>query len=1692
MMDLTGPSAANARRRGPAIARDGGVDVGDVGVDEATWRGYEDGGISAETRKQRWAEFEEKKKKTGVSKEGENPARNSRFLSRLSGDLSLRRGFQPSCDIFFDERCVGVMDRIREARRGSMAAVNGGLARRRQRSSSLRDSPDEDGAMEMQETVRLRDRGSKKDRDRDRSGRNKRRRGDRMLHGSHREEGDDSSEESLDEDDDDEEDDSTVAGRLPTPSAPNPTPTAPVMLNHHLRKGFPAKSARAPGTGTWKVVEEMIGASIPRKARSSSVKRSQECWLSGGGGGGGDQIHRQASMSPARPSPTSTTPVSPSSSNVSVRKKVKLISGSKQRLSKTSKTSSIQEIEIEVAEVLFGMTRQVPLKPEDQKHDPKESNGSGLEVKSRVSPPYPISSPIATSPAAARPSNPSSNAAPLTATAPKRKLPRKRFEDESPTSPPNSHVLPATSNSSAPKLETEAAPPPPAAIKTDTSPRSEKKSIVHSSVSSEPVISITSAAAKVQQETVKQENIMAPDRKDSESRPEKRAKEEAICPPKESTCANLDVKVEDDLASKAVVISENQREDKFSFDLMALPGRSSPEMENSSDNVAEFKSVEMELAPAPKPELSKGEELEKTEKKSKTEREEILLANNNGGKQSTDDSDLKKQAGKEKNLDLLLDLEKIDKDVNGSNKNQSLKQQSRAPRAEQKIEKSGLPASSSPMAMQIPGWPGGFPPFGILAVWLDLQSAQRGIWVQFLLYRRWSPSTGAPPVPKQCRFLSLPRFHSSSPRPILVIKLIAGEFSAWQSFLPSQLRPKRCAAHCYIAQNIHYHQQITRLNPFWPSAPGAAPMYAAKQYNLNTAPPSDATIIAGALPGSLPGRSLGSVQEKPGQVSAAYSGLSSKDKNSATSTQFIDAASQRKVPAALQQSAQPGSAGNMLAPAFIFPMHQQQAQAVTQAATVGAANRSVAAKLSPGSGNAAPPSTMAASGANGPGMTMNFNYPGLPPNEQYLAFLQNNAYSFPIPAHVSGAPSYRPANPGQTLPYFNLSFYSPSMIHPTQLRLQQPPPGTQQPPPYSQQGHQNPSTSSGSSSSQKNTQQSQRVPTAAASAATAGNSHGFPSSKQQLLHQVRQIEPEPVGEDAPSTADSRVSQAQKSMYSQKFSVPAHSQNFALIAPAAAALSGGGSVHSEKQLQAQNQVMKMDLTPSQAFAMSFASFGGAAAASTAAAPHGFDFSSISQNHALFQSLPEPARQGYQVSAAAHSAQQRHNNSKKAEDGKPAPDLGNTNAPAEEAKNSPANKPMSNSQPQSLTFTRADTEPPMSSIINNSMIDGSSRTLNLIQQPPNGAPRPAASHNSANVYSDRLPGNSAAASKYAQGLAGFPPALTQSSASAQPAQWKAAARVTNPPSAATTTVVVPPPSSSSTKSQMPLQQQVRGQQPSAAHQPHQISFGVSPAKVAVQLGPASTAGSPQNSVSKSSVGSPHSSSAIPKSAPPPSPVLPVMPFQKLQSGKNSSTSSNSPLPVVTVTCPPSSATHTTPPQPPHSTWARSRCRPPSISSNPKCPSSISPKPSSSSPTPTCKHRIPSLTWWLPPPPATSSNTTVVNRTSNNLRHGRIHCPPPPPVCSPSAPLHHYHSPQAAVPPRPIEGSRRSSPTIEQLKEPDTCGTNAATPISVCSCITTWIGDDGSGGRPSYDAIHPRYAVRPVEARRICLRRAETGCW
>ena len=186
-------------------------------------------------------------------------------------------------------------------------------------------------------------------------------------------------------------------------------------------------------------------------------------------------------------------------------------------------------------------------------------------------------------------------------------------------------------------------------------------------------------------------------------------------------------------------------------------------------------------------------------------------------------------------------------------------------------------------------------------------------------------------------------------------------------------------------------------------------------------------------------------------------------------------------------------------------------------------------------------SATAATAAAAPAMS--FNYPNMAGNEpQYLAILQNNAYPFPMPPHVGAQPAYRGPH-AQAMPYFNGSFYSSQMLHPSQLQQQQ----QQQPPPsqsqQSQQGHPNTTISSGSSSSQKHLQNQQQRPHPSVVNGSSGSLQGFPASKNQPsqaiqpqqqqpqnLHASRQLEPEMGGEDSPSTADSRGSRANMSIF----------------------------------------------------------------------------------------------------------------------------------------------------------------------------------------------------------------------------------------------------------------------------------------------------------------------------------------------------------------------------------------------------------------------------------------------------------------------------------------------------------------------------------------------------------------------------------
>ncbi|GLT78490.1 hypothetical protein SLA2020_500230 [Shorea laevis] len=1376
------------------------------------------------------------------------------------------------------------MDRTREARRVTLAATaaaaaaatNGGLSRRRHRSSSLRDSPEDDGPVELQETVRLRDRGSgKKDRDRDRerererdrererererdrdrdrdrerdrdrlSRTSKRRRADRLI--SNREDGvEDSSEESVNDDEDDDDDDGGGGGSSVRMLPPNAGSLSSSSLNHHHhqqphhhRKSFPppAKVFRAtpPVTSPWKSADEMIGVSVPRKARSACTKRSHECWQSSGGAGviGGEQIHRQASTSPVRPvvagilaSPP-PAPASPSSSNASVRKKMKP-NGPKQRLVKTSSKSpsSAQDgIEIEIAEVLFGMS--LPQGPSKQdgpggdsiKFDSREVNKPSSDAKSRVSSPISNSASAVPQSSSILPPNSNSSAAPMSAIAPKRKRPRPvKYEDENPSNFPvrNSSI------SSTAKVEVDQ----PAKIET-TSPNLEKNSgsVAENGENSYDLLNSQATPAS-QPETAKPENSVVPDSKPSTEESERRdvsiskkdesrspKKESSPSPPNPATGLRLDDEREKLTVTKAKSSeSERQREEKFQIDLMAPPpSRSSPERDGEIDfDIADPKSIATSVGTEMKTAVKEDD------KGVKFNKEDL----------NSEGEDRKRVKDEAKTIDLQLELEKSDKDgLAASLHVNKLSQHVQKQQHQQtSAEKTGQPASLPlPMSMAT-SWPGALPPMGYMAPLQGVVSMD-GSTV---------PSASIQP-------------------PHLIL---------------TQPRPKRCATHCYIARNIQSHQQFFK-NPFWPAAAGSASLYGAKACNLNVVPSTE-------LHGNISGRVVNSVQEK-GQGIAMFPGHVNKDKGPQAGN-IVDA--QRKQ-IMLQQALLPAAPSNILhAPAFIFPMSQQQAPTAASVRPGSVKSPPTAGTAPSSTSNSASVTATPAGPATGPAMS--FNYTNLPGNETpYLAILPNNGYSFPIPAHVGAPPAYR-GPPAQAM-LFNGSFYSSQMLHPSQLQQQQQQPLIQSQ--QSQQGVQNTSMSSGSSS-QKHLQNQQQRPHG--NSGGAGNLQVFPAPKTQSSQQLqphqrqsqhgpqqaRQLEGEIGSEDSPSTADTRVSRANINIYSQNFAVPIQPTNYALMTAPSMGGPTSTSNHGEKKqpqppLQQQGSKAGVDPFTSPAFALSFASTNGTAP--------GLDISSFTQNHAV---------QNYHqimAAAAASQAAQQKKNFHVPEEGKRGT---NDASHAEEERKSNAGK-VSATVGQSIAFSRPDlSDASVSQIPGNAVIDSSARSINLgsasarvsgsvvpasignvntsnaqqrnqqqqqqqqmlqFQKQPQFAARnktPVTSNGS--TYSDHPPPSSMA-SKFPSA---FPQNLVQSSSSpAQSSQWKSSARTT------TTQVPSPSLSSSNSASVKTLSQQGRPQQ-SQTH----ISFA-SNQKSSTQGQPPSSTQSPSPPVM---VGSPTTSS-ISKSA------------------------------------------------------------------------------------------------------------------------------------------------------------------------------------------------------------------------------------
>ncbi|KAK3193779.1 hypothetical protein Dsin_025089 [Dipteronia sinensis] len=427
------------------------------------------------------------------------------------------------------------MDRSREARRSNLTSANG-LSRRRQRSSSLRDSHEEDGQMELQDTVRLRDRARQRDRDRYRDRefsnhhkkiQNKRRRGDSLTQENNREEGESTEGSVADEGEYEIEE-----RRLTHINSHNTTPFSSPLSNRrkNLPPTRPVKQAPA-----LKATDEMIGVLVPRKARSASVKRSHENWVSGNGGFWED--HRASTSTASR----SAEANSPSSSNVSVRKKMKP-NGPKNRLPKASESSSSvqqDDIEIEIAEVLFGLMKQSQISKNED--DNTRQKLESKDVKPSVS-------------VLAQNNSLASDLL----HAPK----KNKVEADNSSNPGENSSIASPNN-----FECEL----PGKMENSSAPESQKSAI---SCEASQVLDAAKESVESQEEATKQgdskpsiEGSGYTDGPVTERNPVSDEKESALC-------AKIGVDLQDSTVTKASWMAserESRKEEKFKIDLMALP-----------------------------------------------------------------------------------------------------------------------------------------------------------------------------------------------------------------------------------------------------------------------------------------------------------------------------------------------------------------------------------------------------------------------------------------------------------------------------------------------------------------------------------------------------------------------------------------------------------------------------------------------------------------------------------------------------------------------------------------------------------------------------------------------------------------------------------------------------------------------------------------------------------------------------------------------------------------------------------------------------------------------------------------------------------------------------------------------------------------------------------------------------------------
>ncbi|XP_042017523.1 protein TIME FOR COFFEE-like isoform X2 [Salvia splendens] len=390
----------------------------------------------------------------------------------------------------------------------------------------------------------------------------------------------------------------------------------------------------------------------------------------------------------------------------------------------------------------------------------------------------------------------------------------------------------------------------------------------------------------------------------------------------------------------------------------------------------------------------------------------------------------------------------------------------------------------------------------------------------------------------------------------------------------SQPRPKRCAAHQYLALSIHCHQQLIKES----LSAGPTALCGNKSPTLKNTPPAQ-----NFFPGNL---FLGEFQG--GQNLAIDSVGNGKDKSSDAAV-ALNATSTKSL---LQQASHPASASSFLhGHGFWLPFGHHQA---TMTAPVNSSG-------SPQSATSAANATLQSTSAgrlpiNFPSpnasTALSLNHPMLPSNESspYMAILQNNipiSTNIPMPPFNGGSPS---------MPFFNSSLYPSLAFNQQQFTT---------------------SHASAQSASPNTNLSSHRQPQS--SAKTSENK--LPTSVSANLQSEKAVQPsyssnkynaEVNWKSGASLAPGFISHSAKPNNSPQ------QMNYAMYSPT----SVGNGAAGNKQIDPPQQGSKgrVELIP-QAYAFSFGS-------NSSATPV-LNFSSMAQSSGMFHMLPDTSLNGNQI-------------------------------------------------------------------------------------------------------------------------------------------------------------------------------------------------------------------------------------------------------------------------------------------------------------------------------------------------------------------------------------------------------------------------------------------------------------------------------